>query len=59
MPEMTLREFAAMGGRACQANRTPEERSEAGRKAVTIRWMRVRAAAKASKSPKRSKGRAA
>ena len=35
---------ASKGGRALAARRTPEERSEAARKAATARWDRVRAA---------------
>jgi len=35
---------ASKGGRALAARRTPEERSEAARKAAKARWDRVRAA---------------
>jgi len=33
---------AAKGGRAYALNHTPEERSEAARRAVTVRWLKYR-----------------
>lgn len=35
---MTVPEMAGLGGKARAANMTPEERSEASRKAVQARW---------------------
>ena len=42
---MTVQEFARLGGKACAAKRTPEERSEAARRAVRARWDRAKAPA--------------
>jgi hypothetical protein len=39
-------ELGRLGGTATAANRTPEERSEAARKAVTARWAKKKAEGK-------------
>jgi hypothetical protein len=39
-------ELGRLGGTATAANRTPEERSEAARKAVTARWAKKKAEAR-------------
>jgi hypothetical protein len=44
MPEtMTVAEAGRRGGHATAAKMTPEERSEAARRAVNARWAKVRA----------------
>jgi hypothetical protein len=44
MPEyMTVAEAGRRGGHATAARMTPEERSEAARRAVNARWAKVRA----------------
>lgn len=46
--ELTITEFARMGGKALAASRTPKERREAALKALTARWARYRAKKKAT-----------
>lgn len=40
--EMTVRELARLGGLACAAGRTPQQRRRAARRAVAVRWQRYR-----------------
>lgn len=49
MAEMTITEFARLGGRASQLARTKAQNQEWGRKGALIRWGKVRAAEKANK----------
>ena len=46
--ELTVSEFARMGGYALARKRTPEERTAAARKAGQARWKRYRAKKKAA-----------
>lgn len=46
---MTVTEFARSGGHALARSRTPEQRSEAARRAAEARWARVRAQVAASR----------
>lgn len=41
---MTVKQMAAMGGRAAAAKRTPEQRQTIARNAVQTRWARFREA---------------
>jgi general stress protein YciG len=43
-------ELGRAGGKATAANRTPEERSEAARKAVQARWAKTKGAKKKGKT---------
>jgi hypothetical protein len=55
MPEiMTVAEAGRRGGHATAAKMTPEERSEAARRAVNARWAKVRAQVEESR---RAQGR--
>jgi hypothetical protein len=58
MRELTIGEFARMGGLACQAKRTPEERSAAARKAINARWKKVRAAKRQEALTRKTRARA-
>ena len=49
MRVITLREFAALGGKAVAAKRTPAERTAIARRAVETRWAKHRAAKAAQK----------
>jgi len=46
---LTITEFASMGGKACAAKLTPEQRSANARHAIRARWKRVRAEQKEQK----------
>jgi len=48
--EMTVREFASLGGLARARKMTPEQRQEAARKAVLARWAKPRPKYRSRKS---------
>jgi hypothetical protein len=53
MVDNAAADLGRRGGKARAARMTKEERSEAARQAVTARWDRVRAEAKARKKAKK------
>jgi len=46
MAQLTITEFARMGGKALAAKMTPKQRRESARKAAEARWAKQKKAAK-------------